>query len=129
MRKYLIALAAIAALAVTAVVVVAAIDPAPVKQVFQQFDRLDYAALTLATLVRRGVDFVLPDGKATQLFTYTSNDDNAAIVAANYFNGAVDILPKGSIIDAIIDWDGTAAHKRYFVTSNNGTVVAVSAVY
>lgn len=87
------------------------------------------AALTTATLIRRGVDFVGPDGVGSQLWTYTTNDDAATMIAANYFNGAADILVKYSVIDAIGVWNGTPIHKRYLVTANNGTTVTVVAIY
>lgn len=58
---------------------------------------------------------------------YVSNDDAAAVQAANYFNGLAAQLSKGDIIECSLDIDATPLTKTYVVTSAQGaTTVTVA---
>lgn len=58
--------------------------------------------------------------------TYITNDAAAVVEAANYFNGAVSRLVKGTVITALMAFSGTPILKRYVVTSNNGVTVVIA---
>lgn len=58
---------------------------------------------------------------------YLRTADAAAVVeAANYLNGSVKRLPKGTVIQAVMAIGGTPILKHYVVTANNGTAVTIA---
>jgi hypothetical protein len=65
------------------------------------------------------------NGPSISVWHLATNETAAQVEAAGYFNAHVDALPKGTIIMAAMDVDGTPAFKHYIVTANDGTVVTV----
>ncbi len=67
-----------------------------------------------------------PDGTKTfRRATYITGDSASVVEASNYFNAAASRLPKGTVIQAVLDADGTVQHKNYIVSNNTGTVVTI----
>jgi hypothetical protein len=57
-----------------------------------------------------------------------TNDDNATIIAAGYFNPLAGVMQVGEFIYASVDLDGAAQGREYIVTANTGAVVTIAAV-
>ena len=60
------------------------------------------------------------------LWHYTTIDDAITVIAANYFNNAVDMLRVNDLIITNVDTDGTPATNFYIVTGNDGSSVTVA---
>lgn len=58
---------------------------------------------------------------------YKTNDTAATVEGSGYFDAAYQRLKALDIIDAILDADGTPAHKRYLVTASASDGVTISA--
>ena len=69
---------------------------------------------------------VLSYANGFTLWHYTSTDNNAAVIAASYFNSASDMLRKGDLIIANVDTGGTQANKQYFVSNVASGVVTIA---
>lgn len=85
----------------------------------------------LGTIRRHGNGITYGTGasaKQLQDWRLATNDDNAAIIAAGYFNTMAGVMQVGEYIFASVDLDGTPAGKEYMVTANTGTVVTIAAV-
>jgi hypothetical protein len=55
---------------------------------------------------------VLSYANGFTLWHYTTTDNNTAVIAANYFNDAADLLRKGDLIIANVDNAGTLTAKK-----------------
>lgn len=55
-----------------------------------------------------------------------TNDDNATIIAAGYFNSLAGVMLVGEHIYSSVDLDGAPQGRDYMVTANTGTVVTVA---
>lgn len=64
-------------------------------------------------------------GTFRAMASYATNDTLATVQAASYFNGAVNMLPAGSIIEVAADMDGTPTTATLLVSANDGTTVTV----
>jgi hypothetical protein len=60
------------------------------------------------------------------LWHYTTTNTAAEVVAASYFNNAVDMLRVNDLIITNVDTDGTPATNFYIVTGNDGSSVTVA---
>lgn len=68
-----------------------------------------------------------PIQEAPNLYVYNTNDDNAAIVTADYFLPDADRLKVNDIILANVDLDGTPNTILYRVSAHTGASITVSA--
>ncbi len=68
---------------------------------------------------------VAASGSPTPVFYLATDDAQATIAAANYFDDEVERMPVGTIIYALGAMSGTPSLKCYLVTVNSGTVVTV----
>lgn len=59
-------------------------------------------------------------------WNYKTNDTQADVNTAGYFNDMASQLNVGDFIDAYVDADGTPVSVRFYVTSNDGVVVDVN---
>ncbi len=64
-------------------------------------------------------------GSPTPVFQLATDDSQATIATANYFNGEVERMPVGTVIYALGAMSGTPSLKCYAVTVNDGTTVTV----
>lgn len=69
---------------------------------------------------------VVADEGAPAHWSYITNDDQATVNTAGYFNEASSILGVYDSIRAAVDIDGTPAVVDFVVLSNSGGVVDVS---
>ena len=65
---------------------------------------------------------------APKLFTYATDDLEAAVVAADYFLGAYQILNAGDMILVSFDQDGTIGACILTVTASSSTTVTTAYV-
>lgn len=63
---------------------------------------------------------------APKLYTYATNDLEAAVVAADYFLGAYQILNAGDMILVSFDQDGTIGAAAITVTASSSTTVTTA---
>lgn len=86
-----------------------------------------FNAKALQVGASHGVPGASPDGLAYfRSATYITADTPAVVEAAGYFNGAVDRLPKGTCLTAVMTTGGTPVMKDYVVTANTGTAVTIA---
>lgn len=83
---------------------------------------------TLKTDLRRIDAFPLAGGTGPNpgLFTHQTTDTAATVAAANYFNAAAGLLPKGSVILSVTSIGGTPVVTPRVVTANDGTTVTIA---
>lgn len=67
--------------------------------------------------VRRYNSVTLPGNRIVHFFNYAANETAAEVVAAGWFNSIRDQLTVGSVIDAVIDADGTPDRISIIVTA------------
>ncbi len=75
--------------------------------------------------ITKHIPAVAASGSPTPVFHLATDDAQATIAAANYFNGEVERMPVGTIIWALGAMSGTPSFKCYAVTANDGTTVTV----
>lgn len=66
--------------------------------------------------------------KQLQDWRLATKADNAAVIAAGYFDTLAPVMQVGELIFASIDLDGTPAGKVYMVTANTGSAVTVASI-
>lgn len=66
-------------------------------------------------------------GNTYAIAAYFTDDAVATVAAANYFNAAAALLPKGSQITVAFDLDGTPGVRTYMVSANTGAAVTITA--
>ncbi len=62
------------------------------------------------------------------LWTYSTNDTHAQVIAAGYFNAQAPFMRPGDVILAITGIGGTPVYRNYVVTAVTATVVTITAV-
>ncbi|WP_377299627.1 hypothetical protein [Rhizobium sp. SGZ-381] len=82
------------------------------------------------TQLRRSNSITLTGNVKVHFFDYATNHTKAETIAAGYFNDSRAALSVSSIIDAVIDVDGTPAYVKMRVTavpaSGNVTVTDIT---
>lgn len=71
---------------------------------------------------------VLAYANGFTLWHYTTADDGGAVVAANYFDAAADMLRVGDLLLTNTDTGGTPGVVFHRVAANSGGVVSVVAL-
>lgn len=66
---------------------------------------------------------------APRIFTYRTNDTEAVIEGAGYFNSKVNELAVGDMIFIHADADGTQSFELTYVTANDGSVVTIAGLF
>jgi hypothetical protein len=72
-----------------------------------------------------GLYQVGPGGSAPRLWMYSTADAIAAVIAADYFLGAIDVLEVNDVIIAVTSTGGTPAVTFTYVNANDGTTIDV----
>ncbi|MGG7535351.1 hypothetical protein [Rhizobium sp. 12,4] len=67
--------------------------------------------------LRRYNSIALSGGRKVGFYNYATDDTAAEMVAAGYFNNSRVALSVGSVIDAVVDVDGTPDNIRVRVTA------------
>lgn len=65
------------------------------------------------------------NGDCPRIFTYRTNDDEAGVETAGYFNDLAGDLNVGDMIFIHLDADGTDTMEMTFVTANDGSTVTI----
>ena len=78
-------------------------------------------AFTLNNFARLGT----ANSNAPAVFTYRTNDAEAVVEGAGYFNAMSDVLNVGDMIIIHLDADGTDTLEQTWVTANASGVVTV----
>lgn len=69
------------------------------------------------TALQRYSTNLLAGGVKIHWFTYATNDTLAEVTTDGYFNGVRDTLSANSIVDAVVDCDGTPNHVTLRLTA------------
>jgi len=83
--------------------------------------------LALSTFLRTNQGVPMGQGTANMISDWrlATNDTRAAVETAGYFNSRAKDLPKGAMIFASLDLDGTPEAAIYMVSANDGSAVTV----
>jgi hypothetical protein len=67
--------------------------------------------------LRRSNSLTLAGNVKVHFFNYATNHTKAEVVTAGYFNDSRPALTKSSVIDAVVDVDGTPEYVRILVAT------------
>jgi hypothetical protein len=87
---------------------------------------MSYNAKALARQTHGAASSMGP-GHVSHQWLYRTTDALETVEGAGYFNGAVNRVNKGDVIDVVAAVGTTPVMKRYVVSAKTGTVVTISA--